>query len=646
MQKGHIDDVERAVTQSLKDTPRVIVEAGPGVPPAVVGGLNEWLAGTGKLQVVAGAEERKALDALRRTQSSAQYDEKLQCELGREVPPSAMLRASKMAQSKDGFLTIGLYDLQSGCQLQSASAAWEADARHMTQEAVSKLLGKLKQEHLQMPGATAQTRKAPKSDEVKQGDAGNWTPSDDETVLVQFASQPSGAAVELDGRGVCTTPCKQAVGGGEHRIRMGKAKFASREESVVLQAGSRVNWTLEATTGTVIVDVGVAGLPIRIDGEIAGLTPLTAELDEGRHRLELASPCYAEASIEFSLPRAQRKTLPLQAVARLSAVRVEAKDSEGSAVEGEVWVDASRAGPTWKAVTVPLCSKNASVRVGGVEVWRAAVTLKEREVLKLGALVGTGAAAKRDGGPRPSCRPGDATECALACEGGDASSCMRLGDMYRDGKGVSQDLDRAVRLLRAACDGGNAEGCSDLGGMYEKGRGVPKDEVRSFDLQRQACNDGYDDACIKLGWKYANGIGVGKDVAKAVAAYSKACDMGLYFGCTELGFWHTDGTFGVPRDANKALTFYGKSCGSGDGKACNNLGVMYGDAKGIPADFAKAAALYEKSCALKFPAACVNLAMAYRNGKGVPTDLTRAAELLRKACDDGIANACDRLKEL
>ena len=105
--------------------------------------------------MVAGDAEQQLLEKARRRQHGASFDERLQCELGKEVPPNAVLRVTRVAQGKAAYLNLSVLDIEGGCQTQVVSAPWEADARAMAAEAVSKLLAKLKVERLQMPGAMA-----------------------------------------------------------------------------------------------------------------------------------------------------------------------------------------------------------------------------------------------------------------------------------------------------------------------------------------------------------------------------------------------------------------------------------------------------------------------------------------------------------
>ena len=64
-------------------------------------------------------------------------------------------------------------------------------------------------------------------------------------------------------------------------------------------------------------------------------------------------------------------------------------------------------------------------------------------------------------------------------EQGDALAQFGLGLMYRDGKGVPQDTQEAVKWYRKAAEQGNAQAQFNLGLMYSNGQGVPQDFIRA-----------------------------------------------------------------------------------------------------------------------------------------------------------------------
>jgi len=73
-----------------------------------------------------------------------------------------------------------------------------------------------------------------------------------------------------------------------------------------------------------------------------------------------------------------------------------------------------------------------------------------------------------------------------------------LAKMYRQGRGVAQDYQRALELLQECADKDYAPALQDLGEMYEKGEGVELDidkanslYMRASDIEREEMEDEY-----------------------------------------------------------------------------------------------------------------------------------------------------------
>ena len=67
-----------------------------------------------------------------------------------------------------------------------------------------------------------------------------------------------------------------------------------------------------------------------------------------------------------------------------------------------------------------------------------------------------------------------------AAEKGDAEAQIRLGYMYKYGKGVPKDHAEAVKWFRKAAEQGRMLAQYKLGVMYRDGLGVPKDDVEAY----------------------------------------------------------------------------------------------------------------------------------------------------------------------
>ncbi len=364
--KGHIDEVEKAVADYLRDAPRVVVEGGEGVGADVVAAMRDRLTDDGKLLVLAGKAEQAAIDAARRASQGARYDEKLACEVGKEIPPNALLKVSRVSQGKAAYLNAALFDLTGGCLLSSASGEWSSDLRRMTQDTSTKLLAKLRRPGgLQSPvGSSLESDLAKRQDKIVNPEDAKWRPSSNDPVLMTFQSKPLGARVELDGATLCAaTPCKKMVDPGLRTFRMSADKHVTREERVRVEGESKaIAWTLEANTALVSIDTGaLVGVPISVDGELVGKSPLRMELRSGPHRIEVDDHCYEPARADVTIERGVAKRVDLTGVYKTAGLRVELLDSKDEPVKGNVLLDGVVVGPTWKTLTVPACGTSVEV---------------------------------------------------------------------------------------------------------------------------------------------------------------------------------------------------------------------------------------------------------------------------------------------
>jgi hypothetical protein len=100
-------------------------------------------------------------------------------------------------------------------------------------------------------------------------------------------------------------------------------------------------------------------------------------------------------------------------------------------------------------------------------------------------------------------------------ESGDAAAQARVGQSYREGRGVAQDFPRAVKWYRKAAEAGNADAQARLGYMYMAGLGVKKSDAEAAKWLRKAADQGSALGQYNLGLLYMNGRGVPSDPVQA-----------------------------------------------------------------------------------------------------------------------------------
>ncbi len=103
---------------------------------------------------------------------------------------------------------------------------------------------------------------------------------------------------------------------------------------------------------------------------------------------------------------------------------------------------------------------------------------------------------------------------------GNARSMVRLGRMYRDGKGVKKDL-KAAKLWM----GRGAESHPSMSHEYcdlLMSTGDPEDQKEAFAIYSEQARSGNSRSMVRLGRMYRDGLGVEKDLDKAKLWMGKA----------------------------------------------------------------------------------------------------------------------------
>ena len=106
----------------------------------------------------------------------------------------------------------------------------------------------------------------------------------------------SGASIRLDGKPAGNTPLRQTLPPGRHLVQVGKRGFVTFSKWVDLESGQVLKISVilqpqDAKTGSLLVTADVTGLPVFIDEQQRGATPLVVDgLAVGEHLVEIRSP--------------------------------------------------------------------------------------------------------------------------------------------------------------------------------------------------------------------------------------------------------------------------------------------------------------------------------------------------------------------
>jgi len=207
---------------------------------------------------------------------------------------------------------------------------------------------------------------------------------------------------------------------------------------------------------------------------------------------------------------------------------------------------------------------------------------------------------------KPQCAPYDAADCERRCRAGEAASCARAGVLFRDGRGVTRDPDRAWRLLTSACARGDALGCGALSDLVVSDDGARRDTARAATLARSACDAGDGHGCARLASLCSEKLVYPSAVAacdrdevdqlrqRAVSKLASRCTGWGAYDCFTLATIYADG------DPDTARRFASASCRAGDPGGCDQLGLL----EQRSGDVIAARKLYERACGAGYARAC------------------------------------------
>ena len=158
---------------------------------------------------------------------------------------------------------------------------------------------------------------------------------------------------------------------------------------------------------------------------------------------------------------------------------------------------------------------------------------------------------------------------------GKAWAQVLMAQKYKDGHGVKQSDEMAIRLFQLAVQQGCAVAIASLGDMYLDGRGVEQSKERATELHEQAANLGYTDAQCNLGLFYLEEQSFTKASfwLKEASTNKGPMSVGSARAQYNLGLMYYDG-IGVEEDVIKARRCMTKSAAQGNTNAMSSLKLL------------------------------------------------------------------------
>ena len=255
---------------------------------------------------------------------------------------------------------------------------------------------------------------------------------------------------------------------------------------------------------------------------------------------------------------------------------------------------------------------------------------------------------------------------------GDPVAQFCLGFMYKHGKGVPEDLIKAVEWYEKAAEQNCTPAQNNLGVTLiriEEDVATMNYEIESGVFARTA-SKWFREAAEQNNPSAQYNIALVSTIAaeyhfpeyseepialyqNAVVWYKKAAEQGYAPAQNELARIYQFGLGGVNQDLEKAVELYIKAADPdpkavGTGKnghaiAQFNLAAMYHNGDGLKQDFTEAIKWYREAAAQGLALGQFNFAIMYDEGQGVDQDFKEAARWYQTAAAQGYAPAQNRL---
>lgn len=253
---------------------------------------------------------------------------------------------------------------------------------------------------------------------------------------------------------------------------------------------------------------------------------------------------------------------------------------------------------------------------------------------------------------------------------GAKSQHLRLGEIYKQGRIVKKDIEKANYHLQMAYDHGSPLAAVLLGSSYANGDLGKTDLQLGISMLEKQAESGNALALLSLGDIYSRD-GDNLNGELAASYYEKAANIGNNSAMHKLGELYRKGSI-VPKDENKAKLYLSKASESGNvGAQIRLAGLLIAEASSLEdrsrgidileiltesgdktapillgdfyssdaANFDKAVNFYEKAARTGNNYGFIKLARAYRDGTIVASNSEKAIAYFHSAAENGDASA-------
>ena len=310
----------------------------------------------------------------------------------RAVSADYVLTGNISALGAKAVMVLDIKKTADGVTVASASAKAKADD---LPDQLDALVDKIAAELAARLGDSEPRTDIVQVEKVGEGDDEGWKSAADKEGLVTFRSDPPGAVVKVNGASFAPSAGMTYV---KRKLRLNQTYTVTMELPMHLSKTQQVRITADKLTVQFALEANYAnfdltsapsGLPVLIDGDAAGNTPVHAQLEAGPHTIAIEHPCFAPYSLDLNIQRGADVSKNYNAKRLEAMVNVEVHGPGGDLVDATLFADDREIGSTDKAQIVPKCTRElkavpADKRLG---TWTKSVTLQARQEQSFSAQV-------------------------------------------------------------------------------------------------------------------------------------------------------------------------------------------------------------------------------------------------------------------
>lgn len=182
----------------------------------------------------------------------------------------------------------------------------------------------------------------------------------------------------------------------------------------------------------------------------------------------------------------------------------------------------------------------------------------------------------------------------MRARAGWTADLVAMARAYRAGRGVTKDVERAVRLFSLAVERGNSHAMWELSIHVRNGWSVARDPARALALGRSAAEAGDAAGMNVLGVMHRDGIATPKSDTEARLWFERSAQLLNSYAMVNLGRLLKEGRGGLARNPEAAVALYRKAVLRGDNPwAKVALAEALEKGEGVAKNEAEARALYQ-----------------------------------------------------